>query len=196
MQNFFNVSKEAASEFFQDDAMSLAAALALYTVIVLAPLVTVTLTIAGWIFGDRASEGLTQQAQGLIGASGSEAVRGIVENANKSSSGTFQAFLGFTFLLVSALAFFGQLQSSLNRVWNVVQKSGLGVVHVIKTRLFSMAVVATLGFILMLSLAISTLVAALEPAEHANRLVVEAVDGDDPEAEAKIVNKSAKERIS
>lgn len=313
MQNFFKITKEAASEFFQDDAMSLAAALALYTVIALAPLVTVTLTIAGWIFGDRASEGLIQQAQGLIGPSGAEAIRGIVDNANKPSSGTVQAFLGFAFLLVSASAVFGQLQSSLNRVWNVVQKSGLGIVYMIKTRLFSMAVVATLGFLLMVSLGISTLVAAFddyfqtlvpgmefliqiinfviavalttvlfaaifkyvpdvkiqwrdvwigalvtavlfnlgqiglglylgnsstaadygaagsfvvlilwlyystvilfygaewtqvrarlagsrfEPAEHANRLVVEARDADDPEAEAKIVDKSAKERMS
>jgi membrane protein len=313
MQKFFKISKEAASEFFQNDDMSLAAALALYTVIALAPLVTVTLTIAGWMFGDRASEGLIQQAQGLIGPSGAEAIRGIVENANKPSSGNLQAVLGFAFLFVSASAVFGQLQTSLNRVWNVVQKSGLGFAHMIKTRLFSMAVVATLGFLLMVSLGISTIVAAfgdyfktiapgmdfllqvinfivavavttvlfsaifkyvpdvkiqwrdvwigalvtallfnlgqigmglylgnsstasdygaagsfvvlilwlyystvilfygaewtqararlagnnLEPAEHANRLVVEAVDADDPEAESKVVDQSAKERMS
>ncbi|MCA1590187.1 MAG: YihY/virulence factor BrkB family protein [Acidobacteria bacterium] len=309
---FFQISKEAASEFFQDDAMSLAAALALYTVIALAPLVTVMLTIAGWIFGDRASEGLIQQAQGLIGESGAEAIRGIVDNANKPSTGALQTIVGFVILLVSASAVFGQLQTSLNRVWNVVQKSGLGVVHMITTRLFSMAVVATLGFLLMVSLGISTLVAAFgsyfktlapgmefllhilnflvavavttllfaaifkympdvkigwrdvwigalvtavlfnvgqiglglylgnsstaaeygaagsfmvlilwlyystvilfygaewaqvrarlagsrfEPAEHANRLVVEARDADDPEAESKVADKSAKERV-
>lgn len=293
--------------------MSLAAALALYTVIALAPLVTITLTIAGWIFGDQASVGLIQQAQGLIGESGAEAIRGIVDKANKPSTGSAQAILGFAFLLVSASAVFAQLQSSLNRVWNVVQKSGLGVMFMIKTRLFSMAVVAMLGFLLMVSLGISTLVAAFgsyfktlapgmevllhiinffiavavttvlfaaifkympdvkiqwrdvwigalvtavlfnagqiglglylgnsstaadygaagsfmvlilwlyystvilfygaewtqvrarlsgnrfEPAEHANRLVVEALDADDPEAESKIADKSAKERMA
>ncbi len=49
MKKFFQISKEAASDFFADDAMSLAAALALYTVIALAPLVTVMLTIAGFV---------------------------------------------------------------------------------------------------------------------------------------------------
>ena len=140
--------------------MSLAAALALYTVIALAPLVTVMLTIAGWIFGDQAAEGFVQQAEGLIGKSGAEAIRGIVDNANKPSTGALQAIVGFVILLSSASAVFAQLQASLNRVWNVIQKPGLGILHMIKTRLFSMAVVATLGFLLMVSLGVSTLVAA------------------------------------
>ena len=312
MKKFFQISKEAASEFFQDDAMSLAAALALYTVIALAPLVTVMLTIAGFIMGDQAAQGFIAQAEGLIGAAGGEAIRGIVENAQKPSSGRFQAILGFVILLVSASAVFAQLQSSLNRVWNVIQKPGLGIMQMIKTRLFSMAVVASLGFLLMVSLGVSTAVASLgsyfqtlapgtefllhivnfivavgvttvlfgaifkylpdvvirwrevwvgalvtavlfnvgqiglgvylgnsstaasygaagsfmvlilwlyystvilfygaewaqvrarllgnrfEPSEHANRLVVEARDGDDPEAEAKIADKSASDRM-
>ena len=140
--------------------MSLAAALALYTVIALAPLVTVMLTIAGLIFGDQASVGFIAQAEGLIGKSGAEAIRGIVENANKPSTGAFQAIVGFVILLSSASAVFAQLQASLNRVWNVIQKPGLGILHMIKTRVFSMAVVASLGFLLMVSLAVSTLVAA------------------------------------
>jgi membrane protein len=158
MKQFFQISKEAASEFFEDDAMSLAAALALYTVIALAPLM---LMVAGLVFGEGASEAFVRQAESLIGASGGEAIRGIVENANKPSTGTFQAILGFAILLVSASAVFAQLQASLNRVWNVVQKPGLGIMHMIKTRLFSMAVVASLGFLLMVSLGISTVLSAL-----------------------------------
>src|SRR4051794_34852247 len=146
MKKFFQITKEAASEFFQDDAMSLAAALALYTIIALAPLVAVMLTVAGWIFGDQASVGFIQQAEGLVGKSGGEAIRGIVENANKPSAGTIQAIVGFVILLSSASAVFAQLQASLNRVWNVIQKPGLGIMQMIKTRLFSMAIVASLGF--------------------------------------------------
>ena len=161
MKRFLQITKEAASEFFADDAMTLAAALALYTVIALAPLVTIMLTIAGMVFGDQASTTFVQQAQGLIGESGGEAIRGIVDNAKKPSTGAFQAVLGFVILLVSASAVFAQLQSSLNRIWNVVQKPGLGVMHMIKTRLFSMAIVASLGFLLMVSLLVSTALAAL-----------------------------------
>ncbi len=161
MKKFFQISKEAASDFFADDAMSLAAALALYTVIALAPLVTVMLTIAGLAFGDQASQGFVQQAEGLIGKSGAEAIRGIVENASKPSTGALQAIVGFLIVLVSASAVFAQLQSSLNRIWNVVQKTGLGLMHMIRTRLFSMAVVACLGFLLMVSLGVSTALAAL-----------------------------------
>lgn len=161
MKKLFQISKDAASEFFADDAMSLAAALALYTVIALAPLVTVMLTIAGWIFGDQASKGFVEQAQGLIGNSGAEAIRGIIDNANKPSKGALQAIVGFIILLSSASAVFAQLQSSLNRIWNVVQKPGLGILHMIKTRLFSMGVVASLGFLLMVSLGVSTALAAL-----------------------------------
>ncbi|MEP6956890.1 MAG: YihY/virulence factor BrkB family protein [Chthoniobacterales bacterium] len=161
MKKFIQITKEAAAEFFADDAMSLAAALALYTVIALAPLVTVMLTIAGMILGDQASEGFIAQAQGLIGASGAEAIRGIVENAKKPSTGVWQAVIGFVILLSSASAVFAQLQASLNRVWNVAQKPGLGFLHLIKMRLFSMGVVAILGFLLMVSLGVSTALAAL-----------------------------------
>ena len=160
MKRFFQISKEAASDFFNDDTMTLAAALALYTVIALAPLVTVMLTIAGWIFGDRVSQTFITQVEGLIGGSGAEAIRGIVENATEPSTGTLQGIIGFIVLLVSASAVFAQLQSSLNRIWNVIAKP-LGIVHMIKTRLFSMAIVASLGFLLMASLGVSTAVAAL-----------------------------------
>jgi membrane protein len=84
-----------------------------------------------------------------------------VENASKPSTGALQAIIGFVILLSSASAVFAQLQASLNRIWNVVQKTGLGVLHMIKTRLFSMAIVASLGFLLMVSLGVSTLLAAL-----------------------------------
>ena len=161
MKKFFQICKEAASEFFADDAMSLAAALALYTVIALAPLVTVMLTIAGLIFGDQASQGFVQQVEGLIGKSGAEAIQGIIDNVKKPSTGILQSVLGFVILLVSASAVFAQLQTSLNRIWNVVTKTGLGIMHVIKTRLFSMGVVAVLGFLLMVSLGVSTALAAL-----------------------------------
>jgi membrane protein len=161
MKRFFQISKEAASDFFNDDTMTLAAALALYTVIALAPLVTVMLTIAGWIFGEQASVSFIKQTEGLIGSAGAEAIRGIVDNATKPSTGTLQGIIGFIVLLVSASAVFAQLQSSLNRIWNVIAKSGLGIMHMIKTRLFSMAVVASLGFLLMVSLGVSTALAAL-----------------------------------
>ncbi|HEY0368090.1 MAG TPA: YihY/virulence factor BrkB family protein [Chthoniobacterales bacterium] len=161
MKRFFQITKDAASDFFSDDAMTLAAALALYTVIALAPLVTVVLTIAGLAFGDQASQGFVQQTEGLIGKSGGEAIRGIVENANKPSTGSFQAIIGFVLVLVSASAVFAQLQAALNRIWKVVQKPGLGVMHMITTRLFSMGVVAVLGFLLMVSLLVSTALAAL-----------------------------------
>ncbi len=141
--------------------MTLAAALALYTVIALAPLITVALTIAGFFFGDQASQGFSAQAEGLIGKSGGEAIRGVVENANKPSAGAVQAIVGFVVLLISASAVFAQLQASLNRIWNVAQKPGLGIVHMITTRLFSMGVVAVLGFLLLVSLLVSTALAAL-----------------------------------
>ena len=161
MKRFFEISKEAASDFFNDDAMTLAAALALYTVIALAPLVTVMITVAGWVFGEAASQGFISQVEGLIGSAGAEAIRGIVDNATKPSAGTLQGIIGFVVLLVSASAVFAQLQASLNRIWNVITKPGLGIMHMIKTRLFSMAIVASLGFLLMVSLGVSTALAAL-----------------------------------
>jgi len=121
----------------------------------------VALTIAGFFFGDQASQGFSAQAEGLIGKSGGEAIRGIVENANKPSAGALQAIVGFVVLLISASAVFAQLQASLNRIWNVAQKPGLGIVHMITARLFSMGVVAVLGFLLLVSLLVSTALAAL-----------------------------------
>jgi membrane protein len=160
IKEFLRISKEAAFEFVEDDAMTLAAALALYTVVALAPLIAVVLTIAGMVFGEGAAQGLVQQAERLVGGSGGEAIRGIVDNVNEPAAGMLQTIIGFVVLLFSASVVFAQLQASLNRVWNVVQKPGLGILHLIKTRLFSMAMVVTLGFLLMVSLVVSTALAA------------------------------------
>ena len=160
IKEFFGISKEAASEFVADDAMTLAAALALYTVIALAPLIAVVLTIAGLVMGETAAQGFVQQAERLVGGSGGEAIRGIVDNVDKPAAGTLQTIFSFAVLLFSASVVFAQLQASLNRVWNVVQKPGLGIWFMVKTRLFSMAVVVTLGFLLMVSLIVSTSLAA------------------------------------
>jgi hypothetical protein len=97
MKQFFRISKEAASDFFNDDTMTLAAALALYTVIALAPLVTVMITIAGWIFGEAASQSFVSQVEGLIGTSGRRRSAGLLITPPSRAPARCKASSGLSF---------------------------------------------------------------------------------------------------
>lgn len=161
MKKILSILKQSASEFSKDRAMELGAALSFYAVISLAPLVTVVLGIAGMVMGDEAARGgLVHQIEGMVGKKGAEAIQGILGSQTEEQSG-IMALVSGVVLLIGASAVFVQLQSALNVIWNVQQKPSLGILYTIKLRLLSMGLVVSIGFLLLVSLVVSTGLAAL-----------------------------------
>lgn len=156
--------KETIQEWNNDKASRLAAALAYYTVFSLAPLLIIAIAIAGLLF-DRADvqTQLTAQIQSLVGQEGAALVETALENANRpgENTGVVASLISVVLLLLGASGVFAQLQDALNTVWNVEAKPKNAAKGFVRKRLLSFAMVLTIGFLLMVSLVVSTVLTAL-----------------------------------
>jgi membrane protein len=152
-----------------DNVFKHAAAVSFYTLFSLAPITIIAVSVAGIFFGDAAAQGrLGQEIAQMVGTEAAVVVEKAVEESRPEKSGWLPTFLGLVMLLVGATAVFAQLQESLNAIWCVAAKpSRSGVVVLLIRRLTSLALVLTVGFLLLVSLVLSTAVAAaIEYAEH------------------------------
>lgn len=154
--------KETFSEWQEDRAARLAAALAYYTVFSLAPLLIIALGIAGLALDpDTAGRYLTGQVRGLIGNEGAGVIQRIVQNASQPASSIRATLIGLGTLLFGAMGVFNQLQDALNTVWEVTPKPGQGFIDFVKARLLSFMMVLAIGFLLLVSLIVSSVLTAL-----------------------------------
>ncbi|HSK76689.1 MAG TPA: YihY/virulence factor BrkB family protein [Thermoanaerobaculia bacterium] len=164
LKSGFGMLKESFQEWKDDDALSLGAALAYYTIFSLAPMLLIAISVAGLVFGREAAQGeLVGQMRGLVGQQGAEAIQTMVANAGKQGSGgVLGTILGIVTILFGATGVFAQLQSSLNKIWNVEAKPGQGIWSFLRNRILSFGMVLGIGFLLLVSLAVSAAIAALD----------------------------------
>ncbi|MEO0457996.1 MAG: YihY/virulence factor BrkB family protein [Cyanobacteria bacterium P01_A01_bin.114] len=164
IKRVWRLLKETFQEWSEDKASRLAAALAYYTMFSLAPLLVIVVAIAGFFFDKAAvKDQLTQQIQSLVGSEGAAFAQTALENANTPGENTslIASIISVVLLLVGATGVFGQLQESLNVVWNVEAKPGNAASGFVRKRLLSFAMLLTIGFLLMVSLVLSAGLAAL-----------------------------------
>src|SRR5262249_6235888 len=136
-------------------------ALAYYTLLSMAPLLVLSVGIAGIVFGAKAvQEQIQYQMQTLVGPQGGEALRMLLEHMGPPAEGITAAVLGFGVLLFSASGVFGELRDSLNLVWNRPTTSSGGLMGLVRYRFFSFAMVLAVGFLLLVSLVLSAAIAA------------------------------------
>ena len=159
-ESLLHLSKRAFGNWLDDYAPSMGAALACYTVFSVAPLLVIAIAVAALMFGqDVAHAAILDQARGLIGENGANAIEGLLVSAQKPEQGVLASTLGILVLLVGATTVFAELESSLNRIWRVAPQQGSGVWHFIRTRLLSFGMLLAIGFLLIISLVVSAAVA-------------------------------------
>ncbi|MEH2010508.1 YihY/virulence factor BrkB family protein [Nostoc sp.] len=162
LQAIWKLLQETFKEWSEDKASRLAAALAYYTIFSIAPLLIIVIAIAGVVFGEDAARGqIVGQIQGLVGKDGAQFIQTAIQNANKPQTGAMASIISVVVLLVGATGLFTELQDSLNTIWEVKAKPGRGVNNMIRLRFLSFAMVIGIGFLLLVSLVISTGLAAL-----------------------------------
>ncbi len=167
--NFRELIRETVTEWNRHNGSRLAAALAYYTVFSLAPLVVISIAIAGVVFGENAARGeVVRQVEGLIGRAGAETVQTIIQNTHEGSSNLFATLVGLITLIIGATAVFGQLQDALNLIWGVPQQPAghqrsrwSGVLNIIRRRFISFLMMLGTGFLLLVSLIASAGLALL-----------------------------------
>lgn len=148
------------TEFMQDNAPRLGAAIAYYTMLSLAPLLVLVIAVAGLVLGEQAARGeLMTQIQDLIGAEGAQAVQSMVQNADKPAQGIVASIIGFLVLLFAASTVANELRNALNEVWNKKPSESGGLKSLVKERSYALGVVLGCGFLLLVSLVVSSTVA-------------------------------------
>ena len=163
LRNAWQLVREAASEWSNDKAPRLGAALSYYTIFSLAPVLLMTIAVAGLVLGPQAAEGhIVTQLAGLLGADAAKAIQTLLEKANHKSSGILATVVGSVTLIVGATGVLIELQDALNTVWKVVTKPGRGIKGILRDRMLSFGIVLGFGFLLLVSLVLSAAVALLD----------------------------------
>jgi membrane protein len=153
LRSIFDLLKQTASEWIDQDVSRLGAALAFYTLFAIAPLFVIVLGVAGLWFGEEAARReLFSQVSGLVGSAGGVAIQALVSAALKPKTGAWTSVVAVATFFVGATGVFVQLQDALNSVWGVRRRPGRGVRNFIKARLLSFALLAGIGFLLLVSL--------------------------------------------
>lgn len=162
-KSFWELLKGSVVQWLEDRPFLLASSLSYYTIFSLAPLLIIVIAVAGFVFGEAAAEQrIVGTIQGLVGQQGAQAIQTMLQNASSQpKTGIISAAVGFVTLILGAGGVVGQLQTSLNTIFGVEPKPGQGVRGILHQRLMSLAMVLGIGFLLLVSLAVSALVTGL-----------------------------------
>lgn len=153
--------RETVSSFIEDDALSRGAAIAFYAVTSLAPVLVIVVAIAGLVFGrDAGSGAIAAQFAVLMGQQAADLLQDAIKSASGRTSGTLASIIGVVTLFITATGVFGEVQSALNAFWKVPPR-GTTVSRLLHARAASLGLVATLGFLLIVSLVVSAALSTL-----------------------------------
>jgi len=158
IKTYFKLLKYAGMEFSDDNATKLSASLAYYTIFSIGPLLLVVLTLIGIFFKKEDLAGQFQlQLQTLIGRQGTDQIFGILDNIRKQSNTKLFGIIGAVVLVFGATGVFTEIQSSINYIWSIRAKPKKGWLKFIINRLLSFSLIIGMGFLLMVSLFVNTL---------------------------------------
>ena len=156
----WKITKNTFGSFSEDGAMRFSAALAYYSIFSLAPLLLVAAGIAGMVFGEETvRQEVERQLSGILGERATHAVKTMMEARQQAGSGLATA-VGIGALLLGASGVFGQLQDALNAIWKTKVKPGRGWWRFLRQRFLSLTMVLGSGFLLLVSMILTTVLNA------------------------------------
>ncbi|HSN69676.1 MAG TPA: YhjD/YihY/BrkB family envelope integrity protein, partial [Thermoanaerobaculia bacterium] len=154
--------REAWNEFQKDQAPSVAAALAYYTILAVAPLLLVLIAIGGLALGDEAARAeVVRGARQFVGPSGTRAIEAMIVGSADRETGRLALWLGIGGLLLGASSVATHLKESVNVIWGLPRSSATGWMAMVRERAISLVVVLAIGIVLLVSLAASAGIAAV-----------------------------------
>jgi membrane protein len=158
-----SVVYQAIAGWVEHNDSNMGAALAFYTMFAIAPILVIAVAVAGYVFGPHVAETqVLQQLSALIGDTGAKAIRDLLLSAHYSDQRGFAAVVGIITLLVGATSVFGELQYTLDRIWNTPPEKAVVWWQIVRKRVLSIGLVLGVGFLLMVSLIVSAALTALE----------------------------------
>lgn len=158
----WNLCYETVNEWVNDRASRKGAALAFYTVFSLAPILILSIAIAGLFFGKEAARGeIFAQVKDLLGTDAAAAIQAMIQSASRPGAGLIATVIGVVTLCVGATTALAELKDGLDQIWHAPPERTSGFWYFVRKRLLSVGLILSLGFLLLVSLVFSALVSAL-----------------------------------
>jgi membrane protein len=158
-KGMLEVFKNAFTGFNDDKVTKLSGSLAYYTIFSLAPLLIIIISLCGLFLGREAVEGkIYSQLNGFVGADTAEQLQQIIKNASLAGKSKIAAIIGGITLLIGATTVFAEIQDSINGIWGLKPKPKKGWLKMLQNRFLSFSVIISLGFLLLVSLGISSII--------------------------------------
>ena len=160
-ESWWGIVRSAADQWIAHKDARMGAALAYYSVFSLGPLILIATAVAGLVFGQEAVRGqISGSLKELLGDSGAQAIQGMLASAGRPREGIIASALGVGALVFAALGVVVQLKDAFNTVWAVTVPPGKGIWGFVRTYVASMAGIVSLGFMLLVSMLVTTALAA------------------------------------
>jgi membrane protein len=158
--------RQASSEWIDDNAQRLGAAVAFYTLLSLAPVIVIAVAVAAVIYGQEAAQGrLAWEIRGVAGPDVARTIQEIIRGADKPRIGVIATLFGLATLAFGATSVFVELHDAMNTIWNVPlprdRTHAATAIRLIRDRFYSFAAVLGTGFLLLVSLVLNAWIAAM-----------------------------------
>jgi len=161
LRKYIGLFREAGRNWVADEAASMGAALAFYTLFSMAPLLLLVISIAGLLIGTDTARGLVmEQLNTLVGQQGADAIGAVLSATDNKAKGLFAAAISLVTVVIGATSVFAELRRDLDRIWKFKRPEVRGLWKILWARLWSFGLVLTIGFLLMVSLVLSATVTA------------------------------------
>ncbi|MCX2573054.1 YihY/virulence factor BrkB family protein [Pedobacter sandarakinus] len=157
LKGIWGVLKAAFTGFGDHKVTKLSGSLAYYTVFSMAPLLVVIISLCGIFLGREIAEGkVYAQLEGFLGRDSAASLQELIKNAYLDGKGTIALIIGIVTLLIGSTTIFGDIQDSINTIWGIKPKPKRGWVKLLQNRFLSFSVIISLGFVLLVSLAVTS----------------------------------------
>jgi membrane protein len=159
---FYKFNKQVFVEYIADNVIKYSASLSYYTTLSLAPMLIIIITVSGFLFGENAMRGeLYSEINGMVGDEAALQIQSTIQNIHLNSNTPVATFVSLIILLIGATGIFGEIQDSLNKIWGLKTTSRKIWWKWLLDRIISFSLIISLGFVLLVSLALNALVAAI-----------------------------------
>ena len=158
IRSYFRLLVNAGKEFAADNVVKLSASLAYYTVFSIGPLFLVIISLVGLFFDERrVTSNIRYQISNMLGPEGAQGIMNIIEKMQAQTDPARFSIIGLVILVFGATTIFADIQDSINYIWSIRAKPKKGWLKFLKNRLLSFSMVAGIGFLLLVSLLLNTL---------------------------------------
>jgi membrane protein len=161
-KGLFGLLREAITEWVEDRAARLGAALAFYAIFAIGPLLVIIIGVAGFVFGQSAAKNqIVDSISSIVGEDAANAIQEMLKNVSDRNTDTVASVIGTVVLLFAAAGIFGQLKDSLNTIWKIRVRRGSGIRAMVSRNLLSFLMVLGVGLLLTVSMFIDALLASI-----------------------------------